>query len=86
MRDYKAFTHTLKSYDLYITFRIWILRAVVGKGLTPNKSNIHFQILRGLEEFSNPHWTTNRIISFFKNVKIIYIKKNLFTINNTLQK
>ena len=83
-RNYKHFIQTLKNYDLYITFRIWIIRGITQRGLIPNKTNIHFQIMYRMQGFSTPHWTTKRIIVFFNNVKEIYTKHNLFTINTTL--
>ena len=86
MRNYKQFVTTLKSYDLYVTFRIWILRGITQRGLIPNKTNIHFQIMYRMQEFSTPHWTTKRIVTFFNNVKKIYTKQHIFTVNNTLQK
>ena len=84
MRDYKTFIHTLKSYDLYVTFRIWIIRGLIIRGCKPTKTNIHFQLSYKMQEFSTLHWTTKRIVAFFNNVKQIYIKQNLFTVNTTL--
>ena len=86
MRNYKAFIHTLKSYDLYVTFRIWILRGITQRGLIPNKNNIHTQIMYRMKDFSDRHWTIKRIVAFFKNVKEVYNKQHIFTVNNTLQK
>lgn len=84
-RNYKAFIRTLKSYNLYVTFRVLIHRRIKHQGLDPrSKLLIQLQQAELIQSFEILNWNTKRIVSFLGAVKKGLIKKKYFIINNAL--
>ena len=84
-RNYKAFIQTLKSYNLYVTFRVLIHGRIKHQGLDPrNKLLIQLKQAELIQDFETHSWSTTRIISFLNAVKKRIIKKKYFNINNAL--
>lgn len=84
-RNYKAFIQTLKSYNLYVTFRVLIHGEIKHQGLdTKSKLLIQLKQAELIQDFETHSWSTKRIISFLNAVKKGLIKEKYFTINNAL--
>lgn len=84
-RNYKAFIQTLKTYNLYVTFRVLIHGRIKYQGLDP-RSKLLIQLKQAelIQDFEIHHWSTKRIISFLNAVKKGLIKGKYFNINNAL--
>ena len=84
-RKNKAFIQTLKSYNLYVAFRVLIHGRIKHQGLDPrNKLLIQLKQAELIQDFETHNWSTKRIISFLGAVKKGLIKGKYFTINNAL--
>lgn len=84
-RNYKHFIKTLKSYNLYVTFRVLIHARIKYQGLDPrSKLLILLKQAELIQDFETYNWNTTRIISFLNEIKKELIKGKYFTIKNAL--